>query len=344
MTLRAGLLGCGRIAGYFHGPILARLPGVAVTALADPVAENRRRLAYAAPAANHYADWQSPIELGEIDLAVICLPPALHARAAVAAFEAGCHVYVEKPLALTRSEGRAMIAAWERAGTVGMVGLNFRFHPLVEEARRRVADGELGAVTAVRTLFTSQRRSLPDWKAEPGAGGDALADLGTHDVDLAAFLTGRPVRPESLRHTGLTGPSGSAATVSGTLADGTLLSLTVAQTTGTSERRIEILGEKGHLQLDLSEARLRMRTGRDGRLARLSRIGRGLSALSPAALLGRQAPEPSFARALRAFVTAAQTGQQARPDLHDGFRAMELVLAAAGRAGPAAPPERTAAE
>ena len=101
MTLRVGLFGCGRIAQALHGPILARMEGVRLTALADADAAARLRLAAVAPGATLYADWRRPLELGEMDAVVICLPPALHAPAAIAALEAGAHVYVEKPLALS---------------------------------------------------------------------------------------------------------------------------------------------------------------------------------------------------------------------------------------------------
>lgn len=334
MTLRIGILGCGRIAGYFHAPILGSIAGAAVTALADPVPENRARVAGHAPGAVHYADWRLPIALGQIDAAVVCLPPALHAEAAVAAFGAGCHVYVEKPLSLTMDEGRAMAAAWRAAGTVGMIGLNYRFHPLVADARRRIAASEIGAVRAVRTLFTSERRPLPDWKLRAGGGGDALADLGTHDLDLAPFLTGARVLPESLRCDSQDGPDGSFAMVGGRLETGAFLSVTVGQTTGHSVHRIEILGERGHLTVDLSDAAPRPVERPEGRAARAVRLLRGAADLSPRRLLRAPNPAVSFAAALRAFVDAAATGKQVSPDLDDGLAAQALVLAAGGQTLP----------
>lgn len=342
MTLRVGILGCGRIAGYFHGPVLGGMDGVAITALADPVAENRRRLARWAPGAVHYADWRLPIALREIDAAVICLPPALHAPASIAAFEAGCHVYVEKPLALSESDGRAMISAWEAAGTVGMVGLNFRFHPLVVDAHARVANGEIGRVVAVRTLFTSARREMPGWKMVEGAGGDALADLGTHDFDLASHIAGSRVLPESLHTEQASGPHGSFAVLVGRLENAAFLSMSVGQTTGHGTRRLEILGETGHLTLELSDARPRAVERPPGRFARASRLWQRMALLSPAEILHPAGREPSFAAALSAFVAAASSGRAATPDLSDGLRALELVLAATTR-GSAAPETGVAA-
>ena len=325
MSLRVGILGCGRIAAHFHGPILAAMPGVAVTALADSDPANRRRLAYSAPGANHYGDWQTPIDLGEVDAVVICLPPSLHAPAAIAAFAAGCHVYVEKPMALTIDEGGRMVAAWQKAGTVGMVGFNFRFHPLYTDARRRIARGELGEIAAIRTLFTSARRTLPGWKSQPGAGGDALSDLGTHHFDIAAFLTGSAVRPETVMADQTRTPDGSFAVATARLENDAVLTLTVGQTTGTSEHRVEILGEKGHLTVDLSDAAAQPLRKPPGRFARLSKVAGRLRLLSPAEMLHKPGREPSFGLALSHFVAAARSGGQASPDLHDGMRAMRLV-------------------
>jgi predicted dehydrogenase len=77
-----------------------------------------------------HADFAELLDAHPLDAVVICLPPALHSRAAVAGFARGLHVYVEKPLAISAGDGRGMLDAWRRAGTVGMVGFNHRFHPL----------------------------------------------------------------------------------------------------------------------------------------------------------------------------------------------------------------------
>jgi predicted dehydrogenase len=326
MTLRVGILGCGRIAGYFHAPILAGMPGVTVVALADTSAEGRRALAAHAPGAVHLADWRGALDLGLCDAVAICLPPALHATAAVAALDAGLHVYVEKPMALTPDEAEAMIAARDRSGRVAMMGLNFRFHPLIEDARRRISAGELGQLVAMRAQFASARRTLPGWKAQPGAGGDALWDLATHDLDLIAHLAGSDWLPDALTaHQSVT-DDGSAAVVQGRLTNGTLAQLLASQTTGASSRVIDIYGQKGHLTVDLSDATpRRLAVGGQGRGARL---GARLRALGPAELRHRPGSEPSFARALSAFVATVRDGGTASPGFEDGRRAVALVLAA----------------
>ena len=327
MPLRVGLFGCGRIAGYFHGPILARLPGVEVTALVDSDPANRMRMAAILPGATPFADWKRPIALGEIDAAVICLPPALHAPSALDALDAGCHVYVEKPLALAPKDAAAMIAARDAAGCVGMTGLNFRFHPLCLDAKRRIAGGELGAVRAVQTVFTSAARALPGWKAVAGAGGDALTDLATHHLDLIPFLAGSAVAPGSLsmqQVSGESGAGGTMAAISARLESGVPVSMIVGQTSGLGVHRLEILGEKGHLSVDLSDRNPRpMTTPRDA--GGPARVRRALNGLRPGNLRS-SGPDPSFARALAAFADAAQAGGTSpAPSFEDGARVVALI-------------------
>ena len=333
LTLRVGLFGCGRIAGYFHAPILARMPGVTVTALADRDPSARKRFAAIVPGATLYADWRRPLELGEVDAAVICLPPAQHAPAAIAAFEAGAHVYVEKPLALSLEEADAMIAAQARSGCVGMTGLNFRHHPLVVDLRARLAAGEWGALKGVRSIFTSAARALPGWKGEKGQGGDAISDLGTHQFDLLPFVTGRDLDAATLACRDLPTPAGTLAAVLGTL-DGVPLSMTLGQVTGQSSHAVELLCEKAHVLLDLAGP---------GRLAAgapegpAGRARAGIAALAPRAVLARGG-DRSFEAALATFVDGCTGNGSPMPDLADGRRALSLALAASAAAEAARAP------
>jgi predicted dehydrogenase len=329
MRLRVGLFGCGRIASFFHAPILAARGDVEVVAIADGAVEARDRVGMSLPGAVRFADWRTALQVADLDAAVICLPPALHAPVAIAAFEAGLHVYVEKPLALSLGEADAMIAAWRAAGTAGMVGFNFRFHPLIQATRARLGAGELGEIVAVRTMFTSARRVLPGWKADPRAGGGALADLATHHFDLVAHLTGRAVDPASIRAAERREPGGAAASVIAALDDGAPVQMLAAQTTGHSTNVLEVLGERGHLTIDLvNDLRPRTLETPPGRLARAHRLAGRMRLLAPRELAHAPGREPSFARALGAFVSAARTGTRAEPDLDDGRRAVALVLAA----------------
>src|SRR6266705_662780 len=124
--LRVGIVGAGVIAQVMHLHYLAELPAMfEVTAICDIVGANARACAdrYGIPAA--YADWRELIA-APLD-AVLVLTSGSHAPIAIAAAEAGLHVFTEKPMCFSVAEGKAMVAAAEEAGTTLMVGYPKRY-------------------------------------------------------------------------------------------------------------------------------------------------------------------------------------------------------------------------
>jgi len=146
-------------------------------------------------------DWRALIARDDVQLVDVCTPGDLHAEISIAALEAGKHVLCEKPLANTAAEAEAMAAAAELAagrGIRSMTGFNYRRVPAIALARQLVADGRLGAIRHVRASY------LQDWLTDASfpltwrlqrdrAGSGALGDLGAHVVDLAQYLTGKPI-------------------------------------------------------------------------------------------------------------------------------------------------------
>src|SRR5436189_74562 len=98
-ALRIGLIGCGYI-GVIHLNTLRRSPQADVVAFAEPDAERRQIARRQLPQAAAFADYRELLDQAEIKAVVVCLPNALHSEAAIAALQAGKHVYLEKPLAL----------------------------------------------------------------------------------------------------------------------------------------------------------------------------------------------------------------------------------------------------
>jgi len=143
-------------------------------------------------------DWKQLIRRDDIDLIDVCTPGESHAEIAIAALEAGKHVFCEKPLANTVSEAQAMVAAAEQASAKGvrsMVAFNYRRVPALALAKRLVEQGRLGTIRHVRAVY------LQDWIVDPEfplvwrlqkdkAGSGALGDIGSHIVDLAQYITG----------------------------------------------------------------------------------------------------------------------------------------------------------
>jgi predicted dehydrogenase len=130
----------------------------------------------------------------EVEVVDVCLPTPLHRDVAERAFAAGKHVFLEKPIALTREEADAIIAAADRSGTLFMVGLVLRFWPEYVELGRRVAAGELGRPRAVSTHRLSPPADWNDWMADRNQSGGVPVDLLVHDFDQMNRLLGTPRR------------------------------------------------------------------------------------------------------------------------------------------------------
>lgn len=140
-------------------------------------------------------DWKTLLTRDDIDVIDINAPSNVHKEIAVAAAEAGKHLYCEKPLALTLQDSRDMLAAAEQAGIKHMVGFNYRFAPAIMLAKKLIDEDRLGEIRHFRAWF------LQDWLTDPAfplawrlqkeiAGSGAHGDLNAHLIDLAHFLVG----------------------------------------------------------------------------------------------------------------------------------------------------------
>ncbi|PZO78048.1 MAG: oxidoreductase [Sphingomonas hengshuiensis] len=142
-----------------------------------------------------------------IDALAIVTPNHLHAPMAIAALEAGIHVFCEKPMAMDSAEARAIAEAAQRGGAKFALAFTYSGYPLVEEARLRVNRGDLGKVRLVQVEYLQGWLSRPidgegnkqaAWRTDPakaGMGG-CLGDIGTHAFHLAEHVSG--VRVESV--------------------------------------------------------------------------------------------------------------------------------------------------
>jgi predicted dehydrogenase len=145
------------------------------------------------------ADWRELLESAAIDVIDICAPNYLHYPMSRAALEAGKHVYCEKPLALTVAEAAELAELARRSGVVHAVGLNYTTNPLVQTAREIIVSGEIGDPVSFTGRYFEDymaSREVPfTWRCDRSlAGSGALADLGSHLINMLHFLLGRPKR------------------------------------------------------------------------------------------------------------------------------------------------------
>jgi predicted dehydrogenase len=190
--VRAGVVGTGFI-GAVHVDALRRL-GVQVGGIvgSTPSRAAAKRLG---PVVESY---EALLADPSIDVVHLTTPNHLHYAQVEAALAAGKHVVCEKPLALTAVETGELVELAERSGLVHCTNFNIRFYAQVQEARRRVNAGELGDVWNVHGGYLQDWLLLPtdwNWRLEPERGGTlrAVADIGSHWLDLVQFVTGLEV-------------------------------------------------------------------------------------------------------------------------------------------------------
>lgn len=200
-----GLIGSGFM-GRAHaialgtvGRVYPDIESPRCVALADADADRAARSAREFGFARGTGDWRQLLGDREIHVVDICTPNHLHAEMALAAIRAGKHVYCEKPLALTVDEARQLVAAASQAGVVNAVGFNYVANPLIGVARDMLQSGEIGEPTGFSGRYLEDYMTGSDvpfsWRTDRKLGGaGALADLGSHLVNMLHFLLGRVQR------------------------------------------------------------------------------------------------------------------------------------------------------
>jgi predicted dehydrogenase len=195
-VIGAAVVGTGFI-GVVHVDALRRL-GVDVVGVVGSTPERARAKTGSSVLPDAYESFSTMLADDRVDVVHLATPNYLHYAQAKAALEAGKHVVCEKPLALNASESAELLALAQNAGLVHCTNFNIRFYPQCREARARIATGGLGDVWNVHGAYLQDWLLLPtdwNWRLEPDKGGGlrAVADIGSHWLDLAQFLTGRHV-------------------------------------------------------------------------------------------------------------------------------------------------------
>ena len=151
-------------------------------------------------------DWKTLIARDDIDLVDVSTPGDSHAEIAIAAAEAGKHVFCEKPLANSLAEARSMAEAVNRAGVKSMVAYNYRRVPAVALAKRLIEEGRIGQVYHWRAVYLQDWIMDPDfplvWRLQKEkAGSGPHGDLNAHIIDLARYLIGEITEVTGMQET-----------------------------------------------------------------------------------------------------------------------------------------------
>lgn len=190
-----GIMGCRHVRGLARLKKLGRMP-FALVAACDPVMENAASLASLAeellgerPVT--FSDFSAMRAAIEVDALDVTTAPILHPAIASEAFDAGYHVIVEKPIALTVRGGRLIVEAARRAGRVLAVAENYRRDPMNRLAKALVDAGAIGRPYLIVQSSSAwgERVIITPWRHRKLGGGIAI-DMGVHYADILEYLMG----------------------------------------------------------------------------------------------------------------------------------------------------------
>jgi len=184
------VIGCGRVSSR-HVESIADLHARLV-ATAD-VIEARAQRAASQARADAYTDYRRVLDRADVQVVTLCTPSGMHARMAIEAMQAGKHVLVEKPMALSLADADAMIATARACNVRLGVVLQNRYNPPMQDVRRAVDEGKLGKLllgNATVRWFRPQEYYEDGWHGTQAMDGGALMNQSIHHIDALQWLMG----------------------------------------------------------------------------------------------------------------------------------------------------------
>lgn len=212
-TLRWGIQAPGVIAGQFVDS-LRRFTDQPVVAVASRSTNRANEFARTHSISSAYGSYEQLLDDPEVDIVYVASPHSHHCEMAVAALQAGKHVLVEKPLAVTAAEGERIRDASVAAGRFAMEAMHYRFHPRIQVLNALLRSGELGDI---RMVTADMGVSVPfdhDHRLfAPELAGGTLLDMGVYSIWLSVFVLGLPSSVACFGHLTETGVDNQAVTV-----------------------------------------------------------------------------------------------------------------------------------
>ena len=221
--VNVGVIGLGMM-GWTHLDIYAKRKDVKVVAVAD--ADEDRLHGKTKAAGNikgqaeggfdlswvkKYASAEELINDPDVELVDVCLPTPLHRRFGEAALDAGKHLFIEKPLARTYADAKALADHAAKAGGKSMPGMCMRFWPGWPWLKEAIADGRYGKLLSAHFRRVTSHPGGPFY-TNGEANGGALLDLHIHDADAVQWLCGMPQSVTAVGHSAVTGETDYAVT------------------------------------------------------------------------------------------------------------------------------------
>lgn len=320
--IRLGQLG----AGYWGKNLLRNFAGLRECELrwvCDPADAAQKVIAGTAPGAKATRDDADVLGDPDVDAVVIATPALTHAELAIRALDAGKHVFVEKPMALTVADAERMLSAADRAGKILMVGHLLEYHPAFVRVKEMVDGGELGEVY----YLYSTRVNLGKVRKDE----NALWSLAPHDISIALMLfQDEPVSVTATGHAYLQPEIEDVAFLSIRFAEGRLAHCHVSWLDPHKVRQLTVVGSKKMVVLDDMEPSEVIRvydkgvhwTGQYANYAEVFALREGDIHIPHVEMV-----EPLRVEC-RAFLDAITTGKPPRSDGRDGLNVVKVLAAA----------------
>jgi len=191
--LGIAIVGTGMIGAVHHRAAL--LAGAEIRGVAASSPQRARDVARSWGVPRAYRDIDEVVADPQVQVVHVCTPNHLHRPMAQAALEAGKHVICEKPLATTLEDAQALAALAASNALVATVPFVYRYHPVIREARARIAQGDLGPLHLIHGSYLQDWLLDPasnNWRVDPALGGASrvFADIGSHWCDLVEWVSG----------------------------------------------------------------------------------------------------------------------------------------------------------
>ena len=190
--IRVGIIGVGAI-GNVHAAAYKASADCELVALCDVRETVLAATAEKFSVQQTFTDYQEMLNSPDIDAVSVCVGNVYHKECAVAAFNAGKHVLLEKPMAMSGTEAAEIVAAEQRSNKIGQMGMVWRQNPQAQAVKDYIDRGLLGEIYHMRVIYI-RRRGIPGlggwFTTKKLSGGGPIIDVGVHFFDLALYLSG----------------------------------------------------------------------------------------------------------------------------------------------------------
>lgn len=299
-TIRVGVVGVGHL-GNFHLQKYQKLSGSKIVGAADTFAERAHKAAetYNCRATTDYHDL-----IGAVDAVSIAVPTVHHHKIAKVFLEAGVHVLLEKPIAVTLQEADELVSLAEEKGVVLQIGFVERFNPAII-ALKSVLD---------KPLFIETHRLHPFF--ERGTDVDVVLDLMIHDLDIILHFVKSGIKTVEAVGVSVLSDKTDIANARLTFRSGCVANITASRITGKTMQKIRFFGEEGYHAVDYGKRELVSLSKRKGAEGQVEIVANPLEIVH----------HDPLEEEIRAFLEAVVNGTPSPVSGMDGRNVLELAL------------------